>query len=88
MPKRERTPQTDKTDKNVPIMMRLPEDLHLWLKTMAEIEHRSLNSQVIVLLQKSRNEHVHGYQSKSSPSSVNDIGIASAQDPGEPKNSL
>lgn len=48
MPKRERTPGNDKL---VPVMMRLPEDLHLWLKQQAEDEHRSLNSQVIVMLQ-------------------------------------
>jgi len=48
MAKRERTPTDSKL---IPVMMRLPEDLHVWLKQQAEIDHRSLNSQVIVMLQ-------------------------------------
>lgn len=40
--------------KTVPTMLRLPADLHAWLTQQAEKELRSLNSQIIVLLQQAR----------------------------------
>lgn len=53
MSKRERTP----TSKDfVPLMLRLPPDLHEWLKAQSENERRSLNSQVAVMLQSLRDD--------------------------------
>lgn len=42
--------------KQTPLMVRLPEDLHAWVKELAEKEHRSLNSQIIVLLQQAKDQ--------------------------------
>jgi hypothetical protein len=36
--------------------LRLPDDLHAWLTALAERERRSLNSQVIVILERVRAE--------------------------------
>lgn len=33
----------------------MPEDLHAWLKRQAEAHHRSVNKEIIVLLETSRN---------------------------------
>jgi hypothetical protein len=38
--------------KLVPLMVRLPEELHAQIKTLAEREYRSLNAQIIVLLRR------------------------------------
>jgi hypothetical protein len=51
MAPRKRTPIEQKA---VPLMVRLPPDLHEWVKEQAEKELRSLNAQVIVLLQRAR----------------------------------
>lgn len=37
--------------KQTPLMVRLPEDLHALVKELAEKENRSLNAQIITLLQ-------------------------------------
>ncbi|MBK3576099.1 Arc family DNA-binding protein [Streptomyces sp. MBT65] len=36
------------------ITLRLPDDLHAWLKDLAEREHRSLHSQVLHMLETGR----------------------------------
>jgi hypothetical protein len=46
---RKRTPIEQKA---IPLMVRLPPDLHQWIKQEAERELRSLNAQIIVLLQR------------------------------------
>jgi hypothetical protein len=46
---RKRTPIEEKA---VPLMLRLPPELHQWIKQEAERELRSLNAQIIVLLQR------------------------------------
>lgn len=40
------------TKKLVPLMTRLPESLHSWIREQAQAEHRSVNSQIIVILQR------------------------------------
>mgnify|MGYP001569726746 CR=1 FL=1 len=45
----------DKTPKKtVDLYLRLPPDLHAWVKELAENQHRSLNSQIIVLLRQAK----------------------------------
>lgn len=46
-----RTPSDSNT---VPLMVRLPKDIHKWIKTLSEKEHRSLNAQIVVILQKEK----------------------------------
>lgn len=45
----------DKTPKKtIDLYLRLPPDLHGWIKELAENQHRSLNSQIIVLLRQAQ----------------------------------
>lgn len=41
-------------DSTVDLYLRLPPDLHAWVKELAEDQHRSLNSQVIILLRQAK----------------------------------
>lgn len=43
--------QLQNENKPVPIMVRLPADLHAVIKQLAESERRSMNSQIIILLE-------------------------------------
>ena len=43
--------QLQSENKPVPIMVRLPADLHAVIKQLAESERRSMNSQIIILLE-------------------------------------
>lgn len=43
-----------KTEKSVGLYLRLPPDLHEWVKALAEQEDRSLNAQIIVILKEAR----------------------------------
>ena len=45
------TEQLQSENKPVPIMVRLPADLHAAIKQLAESERRSMNSQIIILLE-------------------------------------
>lgn len=45
------TEQLQSENKPVPIMVRLPADLHAVIKQLAESERRSMNSQIIILLE-------------------------------------
>lgn len=35
----------------VPLMVRLPESLHQWVRQQAKEQHRSLNAQIVSMLQ-------------------------------------
>lgn len=35
----------------VPLMVRLPKSLHLWVRRQAKDQHRSLNAQIVSMLQ-------------------------------------
>lgn len=43
--------QLQSENKPVPVMVRLPADLHAKIKRLAEIERRSMNSEIIILLE-------------------------------------
>lgn len=45
------SPRKKSTKETVALYVRLPESLHAWIRDLAERERRSLNSQVVVLLQ-------------------------------------
>ena len=44
------------TVESVPLMLRMPPDIHAWIKSMAEVETRSLNSQVVAILKEAKQQ--------------------------------
>lgn len=46
-----KTNETENVSKLIPLMMRLPPELHAKLKDMAENDRRSLNTMIILLLE-------------------------------------
>jgi hypothetical protein len=47
---------TSPDEKLVPLMTRLPESLHAWIRETAKRERRSLNAQIVILLQQSKEQ--------------------------------
>lgn len=48
-------------------MLRLPEDLHLKTKQLAQIEHRSVNAEIEFILEK----YISNYESENGTLSIN-----------------
>ncbi len=51
----------------IPTMLRLPEDLHLKTKKIAQIEHRSVNAEIEFILEK----YISNYESENGTLSIN-----------------
>lgn len=51
----------------IPTMLRLPEDLHLKTKQLAQIEHRSVNAEIEFILEK----YISNYESENGTLPIN-----------------